>query len=86
MSSAGNMNRWAFANRSRRIFAVGRIVDRVVQVGVGADAGPGIRPMIILTLSSDHRIVDGGRAAEFLRDLVAAIGNPQPYFTNPGET
>jgi pyruvate/2-oxoglutarate dehydrogenase complex dihydrolipoamide acyltransferase (E2) component len=42
--------------------------------------------MIILTLSSDHRIVDGGRAAEFLRDLVAAIGNPQPYFTNPGET
>jgi pyruvate/2-oxoglutarate dehydrogenase complex dihydrolipoamide acyltransferase (E2) component len=29
-----------------------------------------------LTLSSDHRVVDGARAAEFLRDVVEAIGNP----------
>jgi len=33
--------------------------------------------MMTLTLSSDHRVVDGARAAEFLRDLVAAISNPQ---------
>jgi len=30
-----------------------------------------------LTLSSDHRVVDGARAAEFLRDLFAAISHPQ---------
>ena len=66
------------------ILAVGRIADRVVPVGVGPDARPGIRPMMTLTLSSDHRVVDGARAAEFLRDLVEAIGNPQPYFNNSG--
>ncbi len=57
------------------ILAVGKIADRVVPV----DGRPGIRPMITLTLSSDHRVVDGARAAEFLRDVVAALGNPQRY-------
>lgn len=55
------------------ILAVGRIADRVVPV----DGKPGIRPMMTLTLSSDHRVVDGARAAEFLRDVTEAIGNPQ---------
>jgi pyruvate dehydrogenase E2 component (dihydrolipoamide acetyltransferase) len=55
------------------ILAVGRIADRVVPV----DGHPGVRPMMTLTLSSDHRVVDGARAAEFLRDLTAAISNPQ---------
>jgi pyruvate dehydrogenase E2 component (dihydrolipoamide acetyltransferase) len=58
------------------ILAIGAIVDRVVPVGVGLDARPGIRPMMTLTLSADHRVVDGARAAEFLRDVVAAIDNP----------
>jgi pyruvate dehydrogenase E2 component (dihydrolipoamide acetyltransferase) len=58
------------------ILAVGRIADRVVPVGAGPDARPGVRPMMTLTLSSDHRVVDGVRAAEFLRDLVEAILNP----------
>jgi pyruvate dehydrogenase E2 component (dihydrolipoamide acetyltransferase) len=57
------------------ILAVGRIADRVVPV----DGRPGIRPMMTLTLSSDHRVVDGARAAEFLRDLVEAIGTPQQW-------
>jgi pyruvate dehydrogenase E2 component (dihydrolipoamide acetyltransferase) len=55
------------------ILAVGAIADRVVPV----DGHPGVRPMLTLTLSSDHRVVDGARAAEFLRDLAVAIGNPQ---------
>jgi pyruvate dehydrogenase E2 component (dihydrolipoamide acetyltransferase) len=55
------------------ILAVGRIADRVVPV----EGSPGIRPMMTLTLSSDHRVVDGARAAEFLRDVAEAIGNPQ---------
>jgi pyruvate dehydrogenase E2 component (dihydrolipoamide acetyltransferase) len=60
------------------ILAIGRIADRVVPV----NGHPGIRPMMNLTLSSDHRAVDGARAAEFLRDLAGAIENPQQYFNN----
>jgi pyruvate dehydrogenase E2 component (dihydrolipoamide acetyltransferase) len=58
------------------ILAVGRIADRLVPVGVGPEARPGVRPMMTLTLSSDHRVADGARAAEFLRDLVEAILSP----------
>ena len=54
------------------ILAVGRIADRVVVV----DGKPGIRPMMTMTLSSDHRVVDGARAASFLNDLAAAIQDP----------
>ncbi len=60
------------------ILAVGAIADRVVPV----DGIPGIRPMMTMTLSSDHRVVDGARAAEFLRDLVTAIHNPQQYLSS----
>ena len=55
------------------ILAVGRIADRVVPV----DGKPGIRPMITLTLSCDHRVFDGARAALFLNDLAAAIVEPE---------
>jgi pyruvate dehydrogenase E2 component (dihydrolipoamide acetyltransferase) len=54
------------------ILAVGRIADRVVPV----DGKPGIRPIITLTLSCDHRIFDGARAALFLDDLASAILAP----------
>ena len=54
------------------ILAVGRIADRVVPV----DGKPAIRPMISLTLSCDHRVFDGARAALFLNDLAAAILEP----------
>lgn len=53
------------------ILAVGAIVNRVVPV----DGKPGIRPMITLTLSCDHRVADGVRAAEFLRDVAAALSD-----------
>ncbi len=61
------------------ILAVGAIADRVVPVGEGSAAQPGIRPMMTLTLSSDHRAVDGARAAEFMRDLAEVLGSPQKY-------
>jgi pyruvate dehydrogenase E2 component (dihydrolipoyllysine-residue acetyltransferase) len=51
------------------ILAVGRIADRVVAV----NGKPYVRPMMTLTLSSDHRVVDGARAAAFLKDLAAEI-------------
>jgi pyruvate dehydrogenase E2 component (dihydrolipoamide acetyltransferase) len=55
------------------ILAVGRISDRVVPV----DGKPGIRPMMTLTLSCDHRVFDGARAALFLNDLAASIVEPE---------
>jgi pyruvate dehydrogenase E2 component (dihydrolipoamide acetyltransferase) len=57
------------------ILAVGSIADRVVPV----NGLPAVRPMMTLTLSSDHRVLDGARAAEFMRDLVEAIGNPEKW-------
>jgi pyruvate dehydrogenase E2 component (dihydrolipoamide acetyltransferase) len=54
------------------ILAVGRIVDRVVPV----DGAPGVRPMMALTLSCDHRVIDGARAAQFLSELAALIEEP----------
>jgi pyruvate dehydrogenase E2 component (dihydrolipoamide acetyltransferase) len=55
------------------ILAVGAISDRVVPI----DGKPGIRPMMTLTLSCDHRVFDGARAALFLNDLAAAIAEPE---------
>jgi pyruvate dehydrogenase E2 component (dihydrolipoamide acetyltransferase) len=57
------------------ILAVGGIGDRVVAV----DGKPAVRPVMTLTLSCDHRVIDGARAAEFLRDLVDAILEPQKW-------
>jgi pyruvate dehydrogenase E2 component (dihydrolipoyllysine-residue acetyltransferase) len=54
------------------ILAVGSISDRVVAV----EGRPAVRPMMTLTLSSDHRVVDGARAAEFLSELSEALREP----------
>jgi pyruvate dehydrogenase E2 component (dihydrolipoamide acetyltransferase) len=51
------------------ILAVGAIVDRVVAV----DGQPAVRPMMTLTLSSDHRVVDGARSAEFMNSLAQSL-------------
>jgi len=57
------------------ILAVGAIADTVVPV----DGKPGIRSMMTMTLSSDHRVVDGARAAEFLGELTGAIREPEKW-------
>jgi pyruvate dehydrogenase E2 component (dihydrolipoamide acetyltransferase) len=54
------------------ILAVGRIVERVVPV----DGAPAVRPRMVLTLSCDHRVVDGARAAQFLDALATLIEEP----------
>jgi pyruvate dehydrogenase E2 component (dihydrolipoamide acetyltransferase) len=51
------------------ILAVGRIADRVVPF----EGKPAIRPMLTMTLSADHRVIDGARAALFLDELVQAM-------------
>jgi pyruvate dehydrogenase E2 component (dihydrolipoamide acetyltransferase) len=54
------------------ILAVGAISDRVVAL----DGKPAVRPTMTLTLSCDHRVADGARAAMFLNDLATAIQTP----------
>jgi pyruvate dehydrogenase E2 component (dihydrolipoamide acetyltransferase) len=51
------------------ILAVGRIADRVV----AHEGAPSIRPTMLISLSCDHRRVDGARAAEFVQTLVAEL-------------
>lgn len=54
------------------ILAVGRIADRVVAVGGQA----AVQPTLMLTLSCDHRALDGARAAQFLGALAEFIEEP----------
>ena len=51
------------------ILAVGQIKDRVVAI----DGGIHIRPIMKLTLSSDHRVIDGSVAAQFMGRLKALL-------------
>lgn len=53
------------------ILAVGRIADRVVV----ANGGPVVRPMMTMTLSSDHRVIDGATAARFMKNVVELLTN-----------
>jgi len=54
------------------ILAVGRISERVVPV----DGQPAVQQMMTLTLSCDHRVVDGARGAQFLQTLAGFIEDP----------
>jgi len=54
------------------ILAVGRIAERVVPV----NSQPAVQPMMVLTLSCDHRVVDGARGAQFLATLAELIEEP----------
>ena len=57
------------------ILAVGAIKDQVVASG----GFIGIKPMMNITLTSDHRVIDGARAAEFLNDVVAGLTDPDRW-------
>ena len=54
------------------ILAVGKIVKTPVEV----DGQIELRPIMHLTLSADHRIVDGATGARFLADLKSILENP----------
>jgi pyruvate dehydrogenase E2 component (dihydrolipoamide acetyltransferase) len=59
------------------ILAVGRIADRVVAV----DGAPAVRPTCVLTLSLDHRAIDGAIGARFLDELASLIEEPAGLVT-----
>ncbi|WP_371873793.1 dihydrolipoamide acetyltransferase family protein [Dictyobacter arantiisoli] len=54
------------------ILAVGRIADRVVAI----NGQPFVQPVMVLTLSCDHRVVDGARGAQFLATIAELIEEP----------
>jgi pyruvate dehydrogenase E2 component (dihydrolipoamide acetyltransferase) len=54
------------------ILAVGEIVDTPVK----GESGVELRPLMNLTLSADHRVVDGATAARFLAELKNTLENP----------
>ena len=54
------------------LLAVGRIAERVVPVG----GQPVVQPMMTISLSCDHRVVDGARGAQFLETLADFIEEP----------
>jgi pyruvate dehydrogenase E2 component (dihydrolipoamide acetyltransferase) len=62
------------------ILAVGAMTDRVVPMP-GALIPIGVRPMLTLTLSCDHRVLDGARGAAFLHDVVDAIQQADKHVT-----
>jgi pyruvate dehydrogenase E2 component (dihydrolipoamide acetyltransferase) len=57
------------------ILAVGAIKDRVVASG----GYIGVQPQMTITLSSDHRVVDGARSAAFLADVVDGLSDPEKW-------
>ncbi len=54
------------------ILAVGRIRDRVVPVGGEA----AVRPTMTVSLSFDHRVVDGAEGARFLETIAGYVEEP----------
>jgi pyruvate dehydrogenase E2 component (dihydrolipoamide acetyltransferase) len=59
------------------ILAVGRIADRVVAL----NGQPAVQPTMVLTLSCDHRVLDGARGAQFLGTLADLIEEPLTLLT-----
>ncbi|WP_420645084.1 dihydrolipoamide acetyltransferase family protein [Candidatus Leptofilum sp.] len=58
------------------ILAVGRTVKQPLVVETEAGDELVIRPLLKMTLSVDHRTVDGAVAARFLQDLIAGLEQP----------
>jgi len=54
------------------ILAIGRIAERVIAI----NHQPVVQPMMTLTLSFDHRAVDGARGAQFLGTIADLIEEP----------
>ncbi len=56
------------------ILAVGNVVRKPVVINEQDEVA--VRPMMVMTLSADHRVIDGVTAARFLSDLVQAVEMP----------
>jgi pyruvate dehydrogenase E2 component (dihydrolipoamide acetyltransferase) len=54
------------------ILAVGAVEDRVVAI----DGQPAVRPRMRITMSCDHRVIDGATGARFLETLAGFLEEP----------
>jgi len=56
----------------------GHLGNRVLGLGdiVAVNGQPAVQPTMMLTLSCDHRALDGARGAQFLGDLADLIEEP----------
>jgi len=54
------------------IVATGRIRDRIVAV----NGAPTVRPTMFVTISADHRVLDGATAAKFLSAFAETLETP----------
>ena len=59
------------------ILAIGQIADRIVAI----EDKPIVRAMITLTLSCDHRVIDGAQGALFLNDVADALRQPEKWLS-----
>jgi len=57
------------------ILAVGKVERKPVVINNQDEIE--VRPIMSMTLSADHRVIDGVVAANFLQDLVLAIESPE---------
>jgi pyruvate dehydrogenase E2 component (dihydrolipoamide acetyltransferase) len=55
------------------ILAIGQVAARVVPHGEGI----AVRPMMTMSLSADHRVVDGAIAARFLQEVKKLLERPE---------
>ncbi|GHU62826.1 hypothetical protein AGMMS49983_05000 [Clostridia bacterium] len=55
------------------ILGVGSMADRVVPI----DGGVGVRPICGISLTSDHRTIDGTTGEQFIQDLKEILENPE---------
>lgn len=54
-------------------------VGRAVEKPIAKNGMLGIAPMMEVTLSFDHRAIDGGLAQKFMADIAGYLGNPSKY-------
>ena len=54
------------------IVATGRIRDRIIAV----NGAPAVRPTMYITISADHRVLDGATAAKFLATFAETLETP----------
>jgi pyruvate dehydrogenase E2 component (dihydrolipoamide acetyltransferase) len=55
------------------ILGVGNMADRVVPI----NGGVGIRPICGISLTCDHRTIDGTTGEQFIKDLKEILENPE---------
>lgn len=58
------------------VLAVGRVANRVLADAEGTSA---VRPTVILTLTADHRVIDGALAARFLGKICSVLEQAEAF-------